>query len=161
MIIFFSEGVLGGRLFFLLFCFVCTVFVCSVVFVLPFVFFLSFLFRCATLWTPEAYLHDYRPLKSLRASVPDSHNSCGRMWIHEFSRFFNNRGLVEVEGQRGGTNFCCDVVGFTVFLRLGCLHVPVMEGRSQYIDVLGLKFAKKNIKTLTLIGFKVGVKAGA
>jgi hypothetical protein len=49
----------------------------------------------------------------------------GRMWIHEFSRFFNNRGLVEVEGQRGGTNFCCDVVGFTVFLRLGCLHVQV------------------------------------
>jgi len=122
MIIFFFRGGSGREIVFILFCFVCTVFVCSVVFVFQFAFFLSFLFRCATLWAPEAYLHDYRPLKSLRASVPDSHNSCGRMWIHEFSRFFNNRGLVEVEGQRGGTNFCCDVVGF---LRLGCLHVQV------------------------------------
>ena len=146
IIVFFPRGFWEGDCF--SFCFVLfALFSCAVLFL-----FCRLFFSCRSFFVVQhcgrqrPIYTTTRPLKSLRASVPDSHNSCGRMWIHEFSRFFNNRGLVEVEGQRGGTNFCCDVVGFTVFLRLGCLHVPVMEGRSQYIDVLGLKFAKKNIK---------------
>ena len=64
MIFFFFRGGSGKDI--VLFWFVLfPLFSCAVLLLFSRLFFsLSFLFRCATLRTPEAYLHDYRPLNS-------------------------------------------------------------------------------------------------
>ena len=83
-----------------LFCFVLfALFSCAVLFLFSGLFFLSFLFRCATLWTPEAYLHDYRPLKSLRASVLAA---CGFM---NFQGFSTTGGWSRSRANEGGPIF--------------------------------------------------------
>ena len=87
----------GDGFYFVLFCLHCFRVQCC--FCFPVCFFLSFLFRCATLWTPEAYLHDYRPLKSLRASVLAA---CGFM---NFQGFSTTGGWSRSRANEGGPIF--------------------------------------------------------
>ena len=87
------------------------------------------------------------------ASQSLSYYFCGCMWVLRSSRVLQQPGAGQGRGPTSGDEFfCSDLLGFTLLLRLRCLHVPV---NASYVSVnrcAGIELCADKINHFTPFG---------